>query len=398
MRMKKYRQFLKLYLWITAVMALPLLINLLFITNAHEHTAIREIVKIQHEKNAIYGTALNQNHFVHKIELVHHNKSRIIALGSSRALGLREEFFSTSFVNCGRAMNNLDNGKVFLAKLFLHHKPEVLLLVLDFWWFSDMFTQRETLDFYQKTGVELTLDKFIKPYDFLLSSKISPRDYLQILLFRNDKNHITNYNNLGLMAIKRSDGFRKDGSYLYASSIYGLAPQSQRSIGFNDNLDSKRRFEFGANISHKRLTALSEIIKLCIDNNVAPVIIIPPVSSVIYQRMFSQQEKYGYVLRFQEYVKSLPVESYDFHDIKKVESTDCECIDGFHIGDVAYQKILLKILNQNPSSVIRNYLNISLMERMVRENDGKVMTVYEADQDKFNYREADFLKLGCQKN
>jgi hypothetical protein len=396
--MKKYRQFLKLYLWITAVMALPLFVNLIFINNAHEHTTFREIVKIQHAKNAIYGTALNQNTFAYKIELVRHAKPKIIALGSSRILEVREEFFNTPFVNCGGAMNNLEEGKVFLVELFRYHKPEILLLGLDFWWFSDLFSQRETFDYHRNTGADLTLDKLIKPYDFLISSKISPRDYLQILLLKNDKNHITNYNNLGFTAIKRSDGFRKDGSYLYASTISGFAPEGQRIIGFNDRLDPKRRFEFGVNISHKRLTALSEIIKLCIDNNVAPVIIIPPVSSVIYQRMFSQQEKYGYVLRFQEYVKSLPVESYDFHDIKKVESTDCECIDGFHIGDVAYQKILLKILNQNPSSVIRNYLNISLMERMVRENDGKVMTIFEADRGKFNFREIDFLKLGCRKN
>lgn len=91
-------------------------------------------------------------------------------------------------------------------------------------------------------------------------------------------------------------------------------------------------------------------------------------------------------------------ETYDFHDIRKAESTDCECIDGFHIGDVAYQKILLKILKQNPDSVLSKYVNTGLIGLMAREHTGKVMAVFEADQDKFNYREADFLKLGCQKN
>jgi len=398
MRMKKYRQFLKLYLWITAVMALPLLINLLFITNAHEHTAFREIVKIQHTKDAIYGTALNQNTFAYKIELVRFVKPKIIALGSSRVLELREEFFNAPFVNCGGAMNNLEEGKVFLMELFRHHKPEVLILGLDFWWFSNLFNQRATFDYHRNTGADLTLDKLIKPYDFLISSKISPRDYLQILLLKNDKNHITNYNNLGLTAIKRSDGFRKDGSYLYASTISGFAPEGQRIIGFNDRLDPKRRFEFGTDLLQNRLDTLTELLKICINHNVVPIIFIPPVSTVAYKRIVSRPEKYGYVLRFQEYVGSLSYETYDFHDIRKAESTDCECIDGFHIGDVAYQKILLKILKQNPDSVLSKYVNTGLIGRMALEHTGKVMTVFEADQDKFYYREADFLKLGCQKN
>jgi hypothetical protein len=396
--MNKYRQFLKLYLWITTVMALPLFINLLFITNAHEHTTYGEIVKIQQAKNAIYGTALNQNTFAYKIELVRNTKPKIIALGSSRVLELREEFFNASFVNCGGAMNNLEEGKVFLAELFRHHKPEVLILGLDFWWFSDGFSQRENFDYHRNTGADLTLDKLIKPYDFLVSSKINLRDYLQILLFKNDKNHITNYNNLGLTAIKRSDGFRKDGSYLYANTIAGFAPEGQRITGFNDKLDPKRRFEFGPNLSQGRINALIDIIEMCIHNSVMPVMIIPPVTTMAYQRIITRPEKYGYVFRFQEYVKSIPFETYDFHDIKKAGSNDCECIDGFHIGDVAYQRILLKILNQNQASVISGYVNASLIERMVREHEGKVMTVFETDRGRFNYKETDFLKLGCQKD
>lgn len=386
-----------MYFWITVALMLPLGINLLFVTNAHEHTTFREIVKIQHAKNAIYGTAINQNTFAYKIELVRHTAPKIIALGSSRVLELREQFFNTSFVNCGGAMNSLEEGRVFLTELFRYHKPEVVILGLDFWWFSDLFTQREIFAYHRNTGADLTLDKLIKPYELLISSKISARDYLAILLFKNNRNHVTNYVNLGLLAIKRSDGFRKDGSYLYANTIAGFAPDGQRAIGFDDRLDPKRRFEFGTNLSQNRLKALAEITTMCLDHNVMPVMIIPPVSTVILQRMIARPDKYGYVFRFQEHVKSLPLEAYDFHNIEEAGAYDCECIDGVHIGDVAYQKILLKILKRNPNSILNNYVNTSLLDKMVRKYRGKVMTLFDADQDKFNYREADFLKLGCQK-
>jgi hypothetical protein len=358
----------------------------------------REIVSVQNAKSAIYGTALNQNTFAYKMDLVRHTKPKIIVLGSSRVLELREEFFNTSFVNCGLAMNDLKEGKVFLTELFRHHKPEVVILGLDFWWFSDMFRQRTNFRYHENTGTDLTLDKLIKPYTFLATSKISPSDYLRILLFRNDKNHVTNYNNLGLKAIMQSEGFRKDGSYLYASTLAGFGPEDKRIIGFRERLDPKRRFEFGSDLSKTRLNTLTQILNMCISNNVVPVIIIPPVSTMIYKRMLSQPQKYEYVFKFREYLRSLPFENYDFHDITKTGATDCECIDGFHIGDVTYQRILLNILKQNPGSAISTYVNTNLIERMVRANDGKVMTIFETDRGKFNYQEADFLKLGCRKN
>lgn len=398
MSMKKYRQFLKIYFLFTSIIALPLFMNLIFITNAHEHTTYKEIVKIQRAKNALYGTALNQNTFAYKIELVRNVKPRLIALGSSRVLELREEFFNVPFVNCGGAMNNLEEGRIFLTELFRHHIPEIIILGLDFWWFSDQFTHRETFDYHNNTGADLTLEKLIKPYEFLISSKIGPRDYMNILLFKNDRNHITNYKNLGLTAIKRSDGFRKDGSYLYANTIAGFAPEGQRVAGFNDRLDPKRRFEFGTDISQNKMNALNEILKLCTYHNVKPVLIIPPVTSFAYQRILSRPKQYGYVFRFQEYIKSLPFENYDFHDIRKAGASDCECIDGFHIGDVAYQKILLDILRQNHNSFIAGFVNINLLHRSVRENEGKVMTIFADDKGKFNYQETDFLGLNCKKN
>jgi hypothetical protein len=137
---------------------------------------------------------------------------------------------------------------------------------------------------------------------------------------------------------------------------------------------------------------------MCVDRNVVPVIIIPPVTTIANQRILSRPEKYGYVFRFQEYVKSLPFETYDFHDIRNAGSTDCECIDGFHIGDVAYQRILLNILRTNPATAIRTFVNAGVMEKMVVEGNGRVMTVFEEDKGKFNYRETDFLQLGCKKD
>ena len=49
-------------------------------------------------------------------------------------------------------------------------------------------------------------------------------------------------------------------------------------------------------------------------------------------------------------------------------------------------------------SVIAAFVNNNLLERTVRQNEGKVMTIFPNDEGKFNYEETDFLELGCRKN
>jgi hypothetical protein len=109
-------------------------------------------------------------------------------------------------------------------------------------------------------------------------------DYFNILVFKNNRNKVTSYNNMGVLAIKRSEGFKEDGSYSYAGLMSGL------SKTFSD---------------------------------------------------------------------------------KKSKTT-------------------LK------HSVLRNYLNIDLMQRSIKENCGKAMTRY--DQAKYNFKETDFLGIGCRKS
>ena len=83
-----------------------------------EHNSFESIVKRQLNHNSIYGTALNENVFAYKLELVKQTKPKIVALGSSRVLQLREEFFRDSFVSAGNAMNTLKEAKVVFRRSF----------------------------------------------------------------------------------------------------------------------------------------------------------------------------------------------------------------------------------------------------------------------------------------
>jgi hypothetical protein len=96
-------------------------------------------------------------------------------------------------------------------------------------------------------------------------------------------------------------------------------------------------------------------------------------------------------------VSALPVENYFFQGTRSISSSNCECIDSIHIGEVAYQRLFLTILERNPESLLKQYLNEGLLKSSVDRFQGKVLAIFETDKGKFNYPEKDFLRIGCQK-
>ena len=95
----------------------------------------------------------------------------------------------------------------------------------------------------------------------------------------------------------------------------------------------------------------------------------------------------------QKYVALLDVESHDYHDSSKLHIDNCEYIDGFHGGDVIYQRIL-KNMHDN-KSIISKYLKIKGIEKNISNFQGRTLTIL--DGDKFISKETDYLKLGCNK-
>lgn len=398
---QRYRRFLAAYFLILFLLSIPLLMNLVFIHHAVENMPFRDLVRIQQEKNAIYGTALNQNTFAYKLELVKYVKPEVLMLGSSRVVQLRGEVFNAPFVNCGLAMNHLNEGRMFLEKILAFHRPKLILLGLDFWWFSDENRMPERYHYHQNDGATLTFEKLTKPFLFLGQSKLSFRDYFRILFLKDRTNRITNYENMGLRAICTSDGFRKDGSNLNARALFGLTPSRMREIDFPDGRGRRGRFlqkhRYWEELSKSRLEELSKMIQLCKNGGVRLIIFLPPVSQPAYRTLLSEPDRHHFLKDLEEYIETLPEETYNFHDIRQIDSNDSECIDNVHIGEVAYHRLLLTIVKRNPKSPLKGYLAIDLMEEVIQKFSGKTLMLFDGDKGKFNLPEIDFRPIGSKR-
>ncbi len=395
--MQKYKQFIglfglfSLFLWTLA------LINFIFIYRAHEYGKIKDLVQDQLQKNAIYGPAADANMYLYKMELARKKWPEIIALGSSRIMTMRQECFNRSFLNCGLGMLYLNQAKFFLEELFQFHIPRIIILGVDFWWFNDNSPQPDSFP-----GDRLDADsnlcyKIQLPAYWLWEHKISIRKYLDILLNGNDKNDISHYHNMGMMALMTSDGFRSDGSHVQSASIFGFKKMYDPQFKSTLSLLSKPNVSlvYARSLSEKRRQEFLDIVRLCQRHQVTLVVYIPPVASRVCQRMAEMKQEYGFIDELREFIATLPLETYDFHDPRAAGINDCEFIDGLHVGEVGYQKLLLAISRQNPASVLNKCLNIKLMRDKIDEFDGCVLTEY--DPAMYNYAEVDFLNLGCKK-
>lgn len=393
---KKYKIFLLYVLLFTVIFSIPVLLDVLFVYNAGENSGFDEIIKLQKSKDAIYGTELNQNTFLYKLEMVREKKPEIIALGSSRVLQFREEYFKQSFVNCGGAMHYLKEGVLFIKEMVKFYKPDVIIMGLDYWWFNEDYLQPSGFSHHQNNGKTLTLEKLTTPIDLIYKGIISFKDFIDILICKYPENIVSDNYSIGLQAIKMQGGFRKDGSYFYSGYIFGL---KKSDVKFTETLrgidNGLLFFKHGKNLSSKSIQMFEEIVDLCKKNNIRLVCFVAPLSYTAYLKMLSMSDKYIYVKKFQNYLMASSNETYDFLNIESVGSNDCECVDGFHGGEVTYQRILLKIMEINPNSLLKDYINVNLLKASIKESSGKALSAI--DNRKYKMKELDFLELGCKK-
>jgi hypothetical protein len=383
------KKWIRLFFLIVLILGVvPYIFSNIYLKSNFENNTYAEIVKRQLEFDSIYGTALNQNTYSYKMELVKHVKPDIITLGSSRVMQFRKESFSKSFVNTGGAMNHLTEGLKFLKEMYQFHSPKLIILGLDFWWFNDQVFQPVNFEYHTNSGDIMTFRKVIKPYHFFINNKNDVKTIGNIFDNKFINNKITNHDSLGFDAISFSNGFRSDGSRLYGSLVFGVSKSHDKKFQNTIKRIKKKdnRFQQANNISKERLKVLNEIIEFVKLNNTKLVIFVPPVAKTINKIL--DNENYKHIEKLiKEYQK------FNYHDYSILNSSECEFTDGFHGGDVLYNRIIFDIYEKDDS--LKKFVNLNNVQFSIENFHGKTLTKYNLE--KYHLNEVDFLKMGCNK-
>jgi hypothetical protein len=260
--------------------------------------------------------------------------------------------FNTSFYNAGYTILGINDFVPFLKSIPKNKYPKYLIIGLDHWMFNvrhDDLSIRPTLESWKNTFQFYPQQSaYLNVYKDLFAGKYSFWAFV-----RGDYG-----NNIGLNAIVNNKGFENDGSMYYGDQIGKLinkdptANDYQYADTFKRINKGNNLFEYGDNVNYKAIMELDNLLKLCSENSIKVIAFLPPFADKVFKEM-EVSRHYGYLDEVYPSIKPVfakyNYEMYDFSKVSSVGSSDSETLDGFHGGEVTYQRLLINILDNGSS-------------------------------------------------
>ena len=256
-------------------------------------------------------------------------KPTVLILGSSRIEGIREDFFDpgTSVYVAGGVVQKISYFRHFLEKIPLDQSPKVLVIGLDQKFFDPNY------DSLAPDNIDSLLTKPLGPTDVLMNWSLVYRDYAQRKFSLSDLLHADD-SRIGMSAIVHGAGFRNDGSYDPGPAIY-TPPGLDPTLSYIDR--GIVGFEYSDNVSVGALKELDALLNECHERNIHVVGFIPPFSPVVYQKLMSMDDKYGYMNKLSANINPLfdkyGFDFYNLADPGPLGITDKDMIDSLHVTE-----------------------------------------------------------------
>jgi len=357
---------LKLFLLKVSAVVLPLFLALLFplfvLTKGGEFFLLETVERIQRnpEHLILYGPAYSDYQMKLKYLGVRNRKPRLIALGTSRVMQFRSQFFNqdVTFYNAGGGVARGEDLKAFLDRLPLDAQPEVILLGLDQNFFNHQWVRNS-----EKRSIDtMFLEDDIEPLQILRTRwKRVYKDYFEGKftlgdIIRADRSLI------GLSAIMKRSGFRNDGSYMH-----GLMIKEPHNPEYNDDYEfidtmrridnGNKRFEYGTEIRQESVAELKEFLAECKRRRIHVSAFLPPYAHAVHEKMRSMEGRYEYIWKLHSEISPV-FEKYgykiqDYSDMSVLGAGDEEALDGFHGSEKAYLRLWLKMQGQD--TILRQF-------------------------------------------
>jgi hypothetical protein len=374
-----------------------ILLQYIYLVRVFEIKKIEDVIGRQINKRSIYGAAFNSNTFKYKLSLIKKTNPEVIALGSSTVMSLEEKIFSKKFINAGGAMNNLDEGMLFIDELKKNQiKPKLLIINIDFWWFNKIYNDYDFKDFnYQNNNLDnFNLETLYSFNKSLILGKIPSETMKYFFQNKHMNNKFNNHDSLGLSALVKGEGYRPDGSYDRGNLFYGTGYSNDEH--FLDTLkrikNENARFQTGEYPDEHQLNKLEILINKVEEMKINYIILVPPLANSVFF-IIDKNPKYLYIEKtFLHLEKKYEQKFLNFFNPFKSDTNNCEFIDGFHAGSVTFAKIFFNM----PSELVSIFLlKKEELSSLIIKNKNTAQLIENKRKD---FKEVDFLKVNCNKN
>lgn len=343
----------------------------------------------QAQEDVRFGSALFFRPVPYKLALYKLRKPDVAIVGSSRAIEFVRRGFTRSMVNLG-SMRDLAQIRSLLQSMFAVHRPKLIILTVDFWWFNAARTE-EAIDLQPDAEGQLSLIQLAQPFIWMAEGKIGPADFLAGALspaFRPE--------GIGVAAIYDGAGYDRDGAYDYGGDLRGKRahsdPRFERTLRRIRETHVHNKFNVRTPLDEAQWKSFLDVVDMIAAQGSELILILPPVSKTVADALLSE----GRPILLEEMnarMADIDHPVFDFHDPTILGSSDCEFIDGFHGGRVTHLR-MLRAIAQSGRTNLEEYVDLQEIDRLIAEHAGRALLKHDLRDGDV---ETDFLELGCIK-
>jgi hypothetical protein len=343
----------------------------------------------QEQEDIRFGSALFFRPVPYKLALYKLRKPDVAIVGSSRAIEFVGHGFTRPMVNLG-SMRDLAQIRSLLQSMFAVHRPRLVILTVDFWWFNSARTE-EAIDLQPDAEGQLSLVQLAQPFVWMIEGKISPADFVAGALSPTYRPQ-----GIGVAAIYDGAGYDRDGAYDYGGDLRGKRahsdPRFERTLRRIGETHAHNKFNVRVPLDDAQWHGLLDVVAMIAAQGSELILILPPVSKTVADALASG----GRPILLEEMSARMagighPV--FDFHDPTGLGSSECEFIDGFHGGRVTHLRMLQAIARSGRTN-LEEYVDLQEIDRLIAENAGRALLKHDLKDGDV---ETDFLDLGCVK-
>lgn len=331
------------------VLSLPILLLVYaFLIGINENLHVADYYKKQ---VVLIGEPYQDNYSRYFKSTVNLDSIKVLAIGTSRVLQFKKEFFKDSFFNLGYMVRTPAQTLKLIKYYDLRNK--VLIISIDQWTLNPNWQYvNDTAWAIPVKPSFLSTMKIPSRLTGLMTMKIVPtfKKAEGIFLF-------------GSGAHLAAEGTLNDGSFYYGKVYHGKIANQPELIGLDLNFtDTKKRianglapFEWSSSVHHKTLKDIEELVLENINRGNQVVYFFPPFAPSVQERLKSPH--FSYMAMAAEQVRGITQkQGVRFFDFSNFPSTDSMYIDGFHGGAQLYYHLLVNMnIDVKPVSFKNNF-------------------------------------------
>ena len=323
-------------------------------------------------------------------------------MSSSRGIDFRREFFSRPFSCVCMMMSNVEEGIQFLDAIKEGHLPKVVIIGLDYWWFSTTDDHNTVPWRGDAPPAKLSRAKVFAPYEWILEGKLTVMDFLKVAIGFRNLSVLSNEPKLGIQAMKLSNGMRADGTWSLlatASTVDFTVPidaHMNEIVRKPELLLQERagRYAPDQKLAEDKIAQLERLVDGFEQRGSNVILVLLPIAPPVVEVM-EATGRYQFIWELTSQLARMDAEYYDFFDPRTFGGSVCEFKDPHHGGNALYARMLQTILDRNPSSILKNFVNYTVVSEVAQRFAGKAIATIGSETAAF--QELDFFRLGCRK-